>query len=192
MPLSLALLSKCDSSSRIIYFPCLLTNFCWVVSCAKHHPHLKMQNVITRDQITPLPSVGLVEPACTQGWTLTGPFQAQEGGEASAHLGQGLWQVGGDEPWPGIAGGNLSPCQSGSFGSATATCGWSRLFPNPDTWQTPETCTKNPDFLASQAAVAVSYCYGSSAKLCLSLAHSCTCQSFLRGCFGLTFSWDLE
>lgn len=109
------------------------------------------------------------------------------GGEASAHMGQA-----GDEPWPGLSGGKLLfPSQSSSFGSATARCEQSRWLPNPDTWQTPWNCTSKPRIFGQWR------CSGSKLLLCkfckaLPGAWLILAQSFLRGRFGLTFSWDLE
>lgn len=138
------MLNKCDSSSRIIYFACLLTNFsCFFVfffSCASITFIWKCKMSSWYEQNPPAFSGA----CCTCLYSGLDPgmaFPCTGGGEARAHLGQ----AGGDEPWPGLSGGKLLfPCQSSSFGSATARCEQSRWFPNPDTWQTPWNCTSKP------------------------------------------------
>lgn len=145
------MLNKCDSSSRIISFACLLTNFCWVFFLCQASPSSENAKFHHERPKNP-PAFSGACCTCLYSWLdpdMAFPFTGG-GGKATAHLGQGLWQMGGDEHWPGIAGGNLFPCQSSSF--ATARCEWSRLFPNPDSWETPETCTSKPRFFGQTSS----------------------------------------
>lgn len=89
VPLQLPVLNKCDSSSRIIYFACLLTSFCWVVFLCQASPTSKNAKCHLSNNAPPFNGT-----SCTCLYSGLDPATAFPctggGGEASAHLGQGL------------------------------------------------------------------------------------------------------